>query len=317
MPLQGPPRVVRTRTINLSRRGLFVQANEPLPPGTLVALSLEAGGQTLPFAEAQVVWARPEDGSTVARASGFGVRFERFLHPRGEELVDYLVRNLDRGRPLTGAPPRRRWRRKVAALAAALGLAGVGTAVGTGLWAASSVRLEGRSPASVATPALVASVTDEGPQPNEGGAGVGGAPEASEALAPAAAPPEAGEPTGQLEATALGPLGAGETRGAVDLPSGAASALTWALADQELRLAVAVRGGHLRRAFLLEEPPRLVFDVDGASPEKSYALAGARPYLKQVRVGRQRGATRVVVDLTRPPSELTEDGEAIILSFVR
>lgn len=313
MPLEGAPRVVRTRTTNLSRRGLFVQASEPLPPGTRVALSLEAGGQTLPFAEAQVVWARPEDASAVARSSGFGVRFERFLHPRGEELVDYLVSNLDRGRPLTGAPPRRRWRRKIAALAAALGLAGVGTTVGTGLWAAASARLDDRPLASVA------SVADERPLPSEGGSdvGVGDAPEAPEAGGLAAALPVEGEPMSRLEATALGPPGAGETRGEVDLPSGAASALTWAMADQELRLAVAVRGGHVRRAFLLEEPPRLVFDVDGASPEKSYALAGARPYLKQVRVGRQRGATRVVVDLARPPSELTEDGEAIILSFAR
>ena len=54
--LEGTPRIVRTLTANLSSKGLFVRMPEPLPLGTKVALSFEAGGQTLPFAEAEVVW---------------------------------------------------------------------------------------------------------------------------------------------------------------------------------------------------------------------------------------------------------------------
>jgi hypothetical protein len=49
------PRVFRTWTANLSPRGLFLRMPEPLTAGTRVAISLEAGGQTLAFAEGEVI----------------------------------------------------------------------------------------------------------------------------------------------------------------------------------------------------------------------------------------------------------------------
>ena len=85
----------------------------------------------------------------------------------------------------------------------------------------------------------------------------------------------------------LGAPTPGETRGQVLIPSGAAGSLSWAMADRELRLSVAVRSGHFRRAFLLAGPPRAVFDLEGAAPERSYVLAGTNPFVRRVRVGRQ------------------------------
>ena len=288
--------MVRSHTTNLSRQGLFVQASQPLPPGTKVALSLEAGGKALPFAEAQVVWA-PAEERPATKASGFGVRFERFLHPRGRELVEYLVDNLDRGRPLASAPRARRWRRPLVLAASLLGAAGAAAFGGI-----------------VVLQAKIAADNTRVAQPvaEEGGAPAVKAVEsvavvASEALGPAADARQA-EPT-------LGPPAPGETRGEIVVPTGAASALTWAAANREVRLSVVPRDGRLRRAFLLADPPRVVFDLDGSEPDRSYGLEPKGPFLKRVRVGSQKGATRVVVDLTRGPTDSTEDGEAVILSF--
>ncbi|MDP1829688.1 MAG: PilZ domain-containing protein [Archangium sp.] len=109
--LEGQPRVIRTLTANVSRKGLFLRMPEPLPMGTKVALSLEAGGRALALAQAEVVWGREHESQLPGRFPGCGVRFTEFMHPRAEELVDYLVHNLDRGKPLMLAPPERRWLR--------------------------------------------------------------------------------------------------------------------------------------------------------------------------------------------------------------
>ena len=109
--LEGQPRVIRTLTANVSRKGLFLRMPEPLPMGTKVALSLEAGGRALALAQAEVVWGRVNQSQLPGRFPGCGVRFTEFMHPRAEELVDYLVHNLDRGKPLMLAPPERRWMR--------------------------------------------------------------------------------------------------------------------------------------------------------------------------------------------------------------
>lgn len=284
--------MVRSHTISLSRQGLFVQASQPLPLGTKVALSLEAGGKALPFAEAQVVWA-PHGDRPAARADGFGVRFGRFLHPRGRELVDYLVENLDRGRPLVSAPRPRRWRRSLVLAAALLGLAGAFTLGGLFL-----------------LKALVATEADR--------VGAGDSSSGLVVAEPATPLVISGEVTGLPELAVkptLGPPAEGETRGEVVLPSGAASALAWAAVDRELRLSVVLSGGRFDRAFLLADPPRVVFDLDGTEPDRSYGLDPKGPFLKRVRVGGQRGTTRVVVDLVRWPADSTEDGEAVILSF--
>lgn len=127
VPLDGSPRIYRTLSANLSRRGMFVRMPEPLPKGTRVALSLEAGGQALPFAEAEIAWCRTNESQLPGRFTGFGVRFTSFLNPRAPELLEYLVKNLDRGRPLKMAPPRSaaRWR-MVGIAAAVLAVVAVG-----------------------------------------------------------------------------------------------------------------------------------------------------------------------------------------------
>ena len=109
--LEGQPRVIRTLTANVSRKGLFLRMPEPLPMGTKVALSLEAGGRAFALAQAEVVWGRAQPSQMPGRFPGCGVRFTEFMHPRAEELVQYLVRNLDQGKPLMLAPPERRWMR--------------------------------------------------------------------------------------------------------------------------------------------------------------------------------------------------------------
>jgi hypothetical protein len=117
----------------------------------------------------------------------------------------------------------------------------------------------------------------------------------------------------------LPPATADEQRGSVALPSGAVQTVSWALAFHELR--VALGGGTLKRHFVLAGPPRVVFDVEGAAPRMSHTVntstvAGMTPFIKRVRVGRQGDSTtRVVLDLARFPRDVSDDGEAVILSF--
>jgi hypothetical protein len=59
-----------------------------------VSLALAAAGRLLDFAEAEVVWSRPN-----GRRSGFGVRFTN-LRPRAAALVDHLVARGGTGTPL-------------------------------------------------------------------------------------------------------------------------------------------------------------------------------------------------------------------------
>ena len=73
--LEGQPRVIRTLTANVSRKGLFLRMPEPLPLGTKVALSLEAGGRALALAQAEVVWGRVQPSQMPGRFPGCGVRF--------------------------------------------------------------------------------------------------------------------------------------------------------------------------------------------------------------------------------------------------
>jgi hypothetical protein len=122
VPLDGQPRAWRVLSANISKKGMFLRMPEPLAPGTRVALSLEAGGRVLPFAQAEVVWRRTHESAMPGRHAGFGVRFVSYMHPRAPELVTYLVANLDTGRPLRVAPPTSRWVRWVIGAASASGL---------------------------------------------------------------------------------------------------------------------------------------------------------------------------------------------------
>ena len=80
----------------------------------------------LPFAQGEVMWREVDANKPNERAPGFGVRFTGFLHPRSHELVDYLVKNLESGKPLVPPPPPALWPRRMAwgisgAIAIALG----------------------------------------------------------------------------------------------------------------------------------------------------------------------------------------------------
>lgn len=133
----------------------------------------------------------------------------------------------------------------------------------------------------------------------------------------AQAPPEPPgvAPIGASDPSVLGPPGAGERRGAVDVPTGAAEAVTWAAAGGEVRWAVASPVAKPRRSYVMDDPPRLVFDLEGALPERSYSLPTDAPFGLRVRIGAQPRATRVVVDLARAPVDATEDGDAVVLTF--
>jgi uncharacterized protein (TIGR02266 family) len=78
---------------NLSLGGLFVRSSEPLPVGTHVTLELEARGQTLPFAEAEVVWHRNDPADEPGTLPGVGLRFE----PLGAESRALVMHLLDQG----------------------------------------------------------------------------------------------------------------------------------------------------------------------------------------------------------------------------
>ncbi len=251
---------------------------EPLPAGTKVALSLEAGGQTLPFAEAEVVWSR---ATATGTQPGFGVRFERFLHPRAQELVTYLCSNLDRARPLKLAPNPQRLRR--ALFLTALGV--FSASVMGWIW-------------------VLTAAADPAPTI---------ADELSKVNVAVAAPLEpVPEPVG-----ALPPPRGDERRGSFTLPSGEARSIEWALADREVRLSAATKAGTLKRTFMLADPARVIFDLEGEAPVQTHTIAGTKelPFIRHVRVGRQGSTTRVVIDLAAWPRDVTEDGDAWILRF--
>ena len=407
--LEGQPRVIRTLTANVSREGLFLRMPAPLPMGTKVALSLEAGGRALALAQAEVVWGRVNEGHLPGHFPGCGVRFTEFMHPRAEELVQYLVHNLDRGKPLMLAPPERRWTRflPLGGGAALLGCAALAALV---LWAPSNGDLEAEdAPASielVAQTPTVTTLSQRGEQTRPSAlelpmGAVVTAPEATVAknpnvamtLEPRAAPaenapeatvnakkskppavvatpepraapaenvPEAtvnakksnlpavvasaqtsnpGPPVSAKNSTAaaeaipalkksVAPLAAAKPptaspsltgpsqRGTITLPSGAASSLKWVLTGTELRLSPErSAGAQLTRAFLLTGPPRAVFDLSGAAPERSHAVAAAPPYATAVRLGKPVSGTRLVVDLDSAPKRSRQDGDALVLSF--
>jgi len=464
VPLGGSPRAYRLLSSNLSSNGMFLAMPTPLEPGTRVALSLEAGGRVLPFAEAEVRWKRlqPQKGGA---ASGFGVRFVNYLHPRAQELVQYLVANLDTGKPLPEPEASRRGRLWLGTMIAAAGFAAAAALV---FVMSRSVPPEGAEPAAVAaapqwqpappaprvstmpeldlaattageTPPSAATPAPAAETPNAAAAGTApgsevalasaapAAPpvapkppeaeapsaaasarapqvaaksgaEGSSAAAPARAPQIAAKPPApELEAPAAaaparapqvaakppapGPQGSSAAalaratqvaakppavaakpaappakapakpapakepprvavKGPAESPpraavptntsarvarraqvipltaAGAAAKLLVEDARGELRVTVEpIANGKVAKVFTLDGPPRVVFDIEGGAPKKSLAVTLSGKQIKQVRVGKLGQGTRVVVDLAKKPSDVTQEGDAAILSY--
>jgi hypothetical protein len=74
-------------------------------------------------------------------------------------------------------------------------------------------------------------------------------------------------------------------------------------------------GAKLGRSFLLAAPTRLVMDLEGLAPKRSYSLDPKMPWVDRVRIGRQGSSTRVVLDLAAAPSDLERTPGGAVLSF--
>jgi hypothetical protein len=132
----GGPHALELSASNLSLGGMFVQAGEAPPAGTRVALTLEAAGRWLDFAEAEVAW---------VGARGFGVRFTQ-LKPRARALIEHLVARGGTGQFTPYVRPRRA--RLALATAAVLALA---CAILVGV--RSRATIQPPPPAAIVTPA--------------------------------------------------------------------------------------------------------------------------------------------------------------------
>jgi hypothetical protein len=348
--LEGQPRVIRTLTSNVSRDGLFLRMPEPLPPGMKVALSLEAGGRALALAQAEVRWNGPDANEVTERFPGCGVRFTEFMHPRAEELVRYLVKNLDTGKPLALAPPEKRWVRYLpfAGGGALLLCAAMAAVI---FWDPGAAEVA--EPEVAAAMQLVAQPPSIRPLPLGEGRGEGKPPSESastvpEPVAQAAAAPEEEKPAESVVAkppepepvkpaqpviarVAAAPIELkveapkpapvemkrkADREGDVKLPAGAAPQLHWELTGTELRLAPRLpEGVQLTRAFVLTGPPRAVFDLSGGADARSLTVPAAPPYATAVRLGRQASGTRIVVDLDSAPKRTKSDGPTLVLAW--
>ena len=337
--LSGPPRAFRVLAGNLSRQGMFLQMPEPFPEGTQLALSLEAGGRVLPFAQCEVIWRRPGE---VPVGTGFGVRFTGFLHPRAHELVQYLVDNLDRGVPLP-APKLHRFGKlgMVIAFVAAMVLGGVGTGIAVMKWRsppAPTVAVAADEqlsddvvalPLPEVEPAIAEAVAPEPVAPAPVAvAPVAVAPVAVApvAVAPVVPAPVAPAPSPQPEAIAVeAPPVAGPApkrdiataTGSLPMPKSAVSAIRWVEKADTLSLDLAMSaGGAWNTVFMLRSPSRLVIDLNGPVPAKSFVVsAGDLPHVKTIRLGRLKIGTRLVIDFEKSPTSFEQTGSRVLLHF--
>jgi hypothetical protein len=277
--LEHEPRVIRTLTADVSKEGCFVRMMRPLPEGTKVNISLEAGGRALSLAHGEVRWGRPHDASMPGRFSGCGVQFTEFTSPRGGELVNYLVKSLPRGRPLRLAPSPHRGLRLVMAALVVLAIAGASSWG----WHTSS-----------ATPA-VAHLEVAAPAPTV----------AADRVAEVAVAAEPLETLSEIPKLV-------RERGRVALPTEKPTSLRWVSEGEELRLEPEARRLH---AFVLSNPPRAVFDLNVAPPRRTSEVAAAVKHVKRVRVGIRGDGVRVVVDLDAVPRQVALRRSALVLNF--
>lgn len=284
VPIGGPPRAYRGLANNLSRDGMSLRMPTPLDKGTKVALSLEAGGRVLPFAQAEVVWRDLEETKQPGRGSGFGVRFTGFLHPRAHELVDYLVENLETGKPLKapGAPPA--WRKRVQWIAAGLSAVIAGAVITFGALTLFKSEPPIQEQPIAVSPEAVAAV-----------------PVAVSEPVPLPVPvPEPESTVVQAEPSAPVVTVRPKSK-STPIPTGAAKSITAALDSDHLTVILTLApGSELTRAFTLRNPDRLAIDLRGQSPRQSHVLQ-ATGELRKIRVGKIANGTRVVLDLVRLP----------------
>jgi hypothetical protein len=362
--VEGEARAWRTLSANLSRDGLFVRMPQPLEPGTRVAISLEANGQVLPFMQGEVRWCRYQPSEHDGRYQGIGVRFTDALHPRANELIEYLVASLDTGKPLVAAPRRRRrWPLVAAGVALAASLAGALAWFGLETPApvlpspsegAGSLSVLSAAPqAHDAIVAMVSPATDpasdvdeamepEAPPMDEAPAvemappRFADAPPApvpmdaprpepetlprarAELAAPSAPTPEVAPHQPEAPAPSPAPTARlAPPEGQLVLPSGAARSVRWSASPDGLELRPELLGdAQVARVFSLSNPPRVVFDIDGAAPTSSHTATAQREgVVSRVRIGKQGARTRVVIDLSTEPHRVLAAGDHAIVQF--
>lgn len=331
--VDGPPRAYRVLSGNLSKQGMFLAMPEPFPEGTQVALSLEAGGRVLPFAQGEVMWRQPtdavHDGGKPVVGGGFGVRFTNFLHPRAHELVDYLVGNLDTGRPLA-LPKQKKWKRM--ALWAG-GFAASAMLASFGVMLARNVTMHSAPPPAAHEEVVAAAPALPEPAPlPEPVAVAAPAPEPVVVAAPAPAPapePLKAEPVihapvvrDEPVMVATQPAAAARepslsSTGLLPLPKCGASSLRWSQRGERLELEVApAAGARFAAGFRLKNPERLVIDLSGVSPKRSHVVKASEiPNVTALRIGKRKGGgTRLVLDLAKGAT-LKVDGSRLQLSY--
>lgn len=321
VPLGGPPRAFRVLAGNLSKGGMFLNSEQPFDEGTRVALSLEASGRVLPFAQGEVVWRRYGDGSP---APGFGVKFTGFLHPRAHDMVGYLVKAIQNGEPLAvdGARPPHTWKQVAVAGVAALIAGAVVTAGFLAVFGGSDeidaevAPVEAPAVVAAAPPPAAAEVAPSAPAAVEAApAEPGLAPLAEEA--PRAAPTvktiDLAPMVLNVEPKAPAPAPNAESR-ELKLPSGAATRLTWTRSGDALTFTLTLAPkARVEKAFLLQSPPRLAIDVAGGAPKSSHTVEGPEAsQFHRVRIGRTgKSSTRLVVDLARAGKKVQTQGAQI------
>ncbi len=327
--IDEPIRIIRTLASNVSSDGIFLRMPQPLTEGTRVLVSLEAGGAPRELAEGEVRW------GTTAGDAGCGVLFTRYSHPRSKELLVHLVDTIEHNRATRVAGRPKKWRRLIVVAVALFGLA-------------VPLALPGDPGEEPATPAVQISQVDqtppqqapevpevqevavaepvvEAPLPVEpmpeapvkksrvltsARARAKQVPSLEEALQ-GAPPPTRVTPAPHTDFGARLSL-AGSTKGQFKLPSGAASALTWDVSPNALRFSPS---GKVTKAFVLSNPARVVFHVEGNRPVKAESLGVPAPHVKALRVDELPKGTRLVIELDRAPRDSQKSGDALLLTF--
>jgi hypothetical protein len=290
----GPPQAFQGAALDLSKQGIFVEMKDPFAPGTRVAISLEAGGRVLPFAEAEVTWNRtwPDD-------SGFGAKFVSFMHPQSKPLVKYLVENLSKGRPLLAAKSAAADALSWKYFGAALGFLALVVCLAFGLWP--SAKADFAQPLASESTAQRNAEALPGPQMNKEVTALFGTMEkipADDVLAPLGQnKPEPKFVNRELK-----------------FSSGAVKGLILRAHGNNFEL---VPNGKVKlvKAFELKNPPRLVMDFAGSKPIKSQLVALKGTRLRQVRVGKTNGGTRLIFDFNSEPMNLKTSGNSVLFSF--